>query len=310
MNNMLLIFGIAYGLLVLFSLIGWYLKAKLREGANPSGINNFNARTKAWWWMVSLLAFAFWFGYSGIIILFLFISFQALREFLSLTYTRRGDHRALLWSFFFFLPLQYYLIYIDWYGLFTILIPVYAFLLLPISASLGRDPTDFLQRTSQVQWALMVCVYCLSHLPALMTLDIPDYSHNALLILFLIFTVQASDVSQYVWGKLCGRHKIAPEISPSKTWEGLIGGVLTASLIGASLWWITPFTLWQAALIAFVLNMMGFFGGFVLSAIKRDLGAKDWGRIIEGHGGVLDRVDSICFSAPIFFHILHYWWVP
>jgi phosphatidate cytidylyltransferase len=157
----------------------------------------------------------------------------------------------------------------------------------------------------------MICVYCLSHVPALMTLEIPGYEgRNALLVVFLILTVQSSDVLQYVWGKLFGRHRLSPTISPSKTVEGLVGGVLTSTAVAAGLWWMTPFLPWQAALVALAVNVMGFFGGFVLSAIKRDRGVKDWGHMIEGHGGMLDRVDSISFSAPIFFHIIRYWWVP
>jgi phosphatidate cytidylyltransferase len=156
----------------------------------------------------------------------------------------------------------------------------------------------------------MICVYCLSHVPALLTLQIAGYEgRNALLVVFLVLTVQSSDVFQYVWGKLLGKHKVSPAISPSKTVEGLVGGVLTSTAVGAALWWITPFSPLEAGLIALVINMMGFFGGFVLSAIKRDRGVKDWGAMIEGHGGMLDRVDSISFSAPIFFHIVRYWWV-
>ena len=309
LNTLLMaVFGGAFTLLAAFSLIGLILKI-----CSPASktVHNLNSRIRAWWMMLIFLGLAFWIGPSGIIVLFAFISFQCLREFISLTHTRRGDYRALLWCFFFFLPLQYYLISIDWYGLFSILIPVYAFLLLPISSSLGKDTTNFLERTTKIQWGLMICVYCLSHVPALMTLDIPGYEgRNSLLIAFLILIVQSSDVFQYVWGKLLGKHRLSAAISPSKTVEGLIGGVLTSTLVGTLLWWITPFNPWQAALIALTINILGFFGGFVLSAIKRDRGIKDWGSMIEGHGGMLDRVDSISFSAPIFFHIIRYWWVP
>ena len=128
-------------------------------------------------------------------------------------------------------------------------------------------------------------------------------------MVFLILVVQSSDVLQYVWGKLLGRHKIAPELSPSKTVEGFVGGVASATALGAALWWITPFSPLEAALIAFAITLMGFLGGLVMSAIKRDRGVKDWGAIIEGHGGMLDRLDSVCFSAPVFFHIVRYWWV-
>lgn len=310
-NLQLAVFGGAFALLLVASLVAAILRRRLAPDGPHAVIDNLVTRIDAWWVMIGALALAFLTGNTGIVLLFAFISFHCLREFMSITQTRRGDHRALLWCFFFFLPLQYYLIALDWYGLFSILIPVYAFLLLPISASLGQDATRFLERAAKVQWGLMICVYCLSHVPALLTLDIPGHAgRNPLLILFLILTVQSSDVFQYVWGKLLGRRKLAPAISPSKTVEGLIGGVLTSTAVGAALWQITPFTPLQAGLIAFAVNVMGFFGGFVLSAIKRDRGIKDWGTLIEGHGGMLDRVDSISFSAPIFFHIVRYWWVP
>ncbi|NMG31259.1 phosphatidate cytidylyltransferase [Aromatoleum evansii] len=310
-NLQLTVFGGAFALLLVASLVAAILRLRLAPEGQHALVDNLVARINAWWVMIGVLAGAFLVGDTGIVLLFAFISFHCLREFMSITQTRRGDHRALLWCFFLFLPLQYYLVAIDWYGLFSILIPVYAFLLLPISASLGQDATRFLERAAKVQWGLMICVYCLSHVPALLTLDIPGHAgRSPLLILFLILTVQSSDVFQYVWGKLLGRRKLAPAISPSKTVEGLIGGVLTSTAVGAALWQITPFTPLQAGLIAFTVNVMGFFGGFVLSAIKRDRGIKDWGTLIEGHGGMLDRVDSISFSAPIFFHIVRYWWVP
>ncbi len=308
-DTLFTLFGGIFAALAVASSIGAILKFRLAPDASSHVIDNLNARIKAWWFMIGLLAGALWLGKPGIVGLFAFVSFQSLREYISITYTRRGDHRALLWCFFCFLPLQYYLIAIDWYGLFSILIPVYAFLLLPISASLGSDTTRFLERTAKVQWGLMICVYCLSHVPALLTLNIPEYDGlNPLLIVFLILVAQSSDVLQYVWGKLFGKHKVSPSISPSKTVEGLIGGVLSSTAVGAALWWITPFNPWQAALIALTINILGFFGGFVLSAIKRDRGIKDWGSMIEGHGGMLDRVDSISFSAPIFFHIVRYFW--
>lgn len=309
-DTLIAVFGGIFAILVIASAIGALLRYRLPPDAPHGVVDNLNSRIKAWWAMILLIGAAVWIGKAGIIVLFAFISFQCLREFVSLTYTRRGDHHALQWSFFFFLPFQYYLIAIDWYGLLSILIPV-AFLLLPICAALGSDTTRFLERAAKVQWGLMICVYCLSHVPALLTLDIVGYAgRNTLLIVFLILTVQSSDVFQYVWGKLLGKRKISATISPSKTLEGLVGGVLSSTAVGAALWWMTPFLPWQAALIALTINVMGFFGGFVLSAIKRDRGVKDWGAMIEGHGGMLDRVDSISFSAPIFFHIVRYWWVP
>lgn len=308
-NILFNVFAAVFAALAIASSIAALLKSRLDPQDSTAVIDNLNDRINAWWLMVGVLAVAFWIGDSGIIGLFAFVSFQALREFISLTYTRRGDHRALMWSFFFFLPLQYWFVATHWYGMFSILIPVYAFLLLPISATLGRDAERFLERAAKVQWGLMIAVYCISHVPALLTLNIAGFEgQNAQLIVFLVLTVQSSDVFQYVWGKLLGKHKLSPSISPSKTLEGLIGGVLSATVLGAALYWLTPFLPWQAALIALTINIVGFFGGFVLSAIKRDRGVKDWGSMIEGHGGMLDRVDSISFSAPIFFHIVRYWW--
>jgi len=244
-------------------------------------------------------------------VLFALASFFALREFITLTPTRRGDHVALAVSFFLVLPEQYVLVAMGWYGMFSIFIPVYVFLLLPIIAALSSETTHFLERGAKIQWGLMICVYCISHVPALLMLDIPGYEgRNALLICFLILVVQMSDVLQYVWGKLFGKRKVAPELSPSKTVEGFVGGVASASLLGAAMWWITPFDVWQAGAMALAIAFMGFLGGLVMSAIKRDRGVKDWGAMIEGHGGMLDRLDSVCFAAPIFFHLTRYYFTP
>ena len=295
--------------LVVASIVGWSLKAAMAKGMPHATIDNLNSRIKAWWVMVLVIGLAFVFGRPGVILLFAFISFFALREFLTLTYTRSADYLALAAAFFVVLPVQYALVYIGWYGLYAIFVPVYVFLLLPILEVLSGDTNRFLERTSKIQWGLLVCVYCISHVPALLTLSIPGYEgRNLLLIAFLVIVVQSSDVLQYVWGKLFGKHKIAPEVSPSKTVEGLVGGILSATALGAALWWITPFNWWQAALMSLAICVMGFFGGLVMSAIKRDRGVKDWGHMIEGHGGMLDRLDSVVFAAPIFFHLTRYWW--
>ncbi|EPG5770491.1 phosphatidate cytidylyltransferase [Pseudomonas aeruginosa] len=305
-----ILFGGIGALLLLASLVGFVLKWRAGPGPNAV-IDNLNARINAWWAMVLVIGFAFWLGQAAVILLFYGVSFYALREFITLTPTRRSDYPALVAAFYFVLPMQYLLIYIDWYSMFSIFIPVYVFLLLPILASLGGDTKHFLERASKVQWGLMLAVFCISFVPALLTLDIPGFEgRNLLLIAYLVIVVQLSDVMQYICGKLFGKRKIAPNLSPSKTVEGFVGGIALATAIGASLWWITPFNLWQAALIALLINLLGFFGGLVMSAIKRDRGVKDWGHMIEGHGGMLDRLDSVCFAAPIFFHVVRYWWTP
>jgi len=305
------LFGGVAGVLMLASAVGALLKWRVAHGAPHAVIDNLNARVKAWWVMVAVIGLAFAFGKGGVIVLFYLVSFYALREFMSLTYTRRGDHLAMAAAFYIALPVQYLLVWTEWYGMFAIFIPVEVFLILPILSAVGGDTTRFLERTSKVQWGLMVCVFCISHVPALLTLDIPGFEgRNLLLIAFLVIVVQGSDVLQYVWGKLFGRRKVAPGLSPSKTWEGLIGGVASATALGAALYWATPFAPWQAALMALMICVMGFFGGLVMSAIKRDRGVKDWGTMIEGHGGMLDRLDSVIFAAPLYFHALRYGWTP
>ena len=304
----LLLLGVAI-LLLLATVIGHVLRAALSpDGANPV-IENLNARIAAWWAMVLLLSLAFIAGRTGVIVLFAILSFSALREFLTLTTKTVADHWSLAAAFFVILPLQYGLVAIDWYGLYAIFVPVYAFLLLPVISALRGRPDRFLDRVAETQWALMICVYCISHVPALLYLQIPGFEgRNVLLIAFLIFVVQVSDVMQYVCGTLFGRHRIAPALSPSKTWEGYLGGIATAVAAGTALFWLTPFTPLQATAISLVLTVMGAFGGLVMSAIKRDSGVKDWGHQIAGHGGFLDRLDSVIFAAPIFFHLTRYFW--
>jgi phosphatidate cytidylyltransferase len=300
----LYLFGGVVALLVVATIVGASIRA---IKGRSEVVDNLNARIRAWWIMSAVFALSLATGGLGSVILFAILSFFALREFITLTPTRPADHSALFWIFFIITPLQYYLVATKWYGFFAVLIPVYAFLFVPSRIAMAGDATAFLERNAKIQWGLMVCVYCVSHAPALLMLQIPHYAgKNARLLFFLVVIVQMSDVLQYVWGKLLGRHKIAPVISPSKTWEGFVGGVATATLLGGALWWATPFTFPQAVGMAFVITIMGFLGGLTMSAIKRDRGVKDWGSAIEGHGGVLDRIDSICFASPIFFHLTRY----
>jgi len=297
------VFGGIAALLAIASLIGWLLGARASTPAKRDVIENLNARVNAWWVMVAVFAVAFVLGKNTTLVLFGLASFFALREFITLTPTRAGDYRPLVLSFFVLIPAQYALIGYDQYGTFAIFIPVYAFLLLPAVATFAADTEDFLERSAKIQWGLMITVYCISYAPALLLLKIPGYEgENALLLFYLLLIVQLSDVMQYVFGKLFGRHKLAPRVSPSKTVEGLVGGGLTATAIGGAMWWITPFSWQQSLAMSFLIVVMGFLGGLTLSAVKRSLGAKDWGVMIEGHGGMLDRLDSVSFAAPVFFH--------
>jgi phosphatidate cytidylyltransferase len=214
--------------------------------------------------------------------------------------------------------LQVFLVGMESYELFSIVIPVYAFLFNPARNALAGDYKRFLERTAKIQAGLLICVYCLSYAPALLTLDLhragehlEGWGPKARLLFFFVLISQLSDALQYAWSKIPSRHVIVPSINPNKTWEGLLGGTLSVMLIGSVLWWATPFhgaNWWMAGAMSAVIAVMGFAGAITMSAIKRDRGVKDYGTLVEGHGGVLDRLDSLCFAAPVFFH-LTYWWL-
>jgi phosphatidate cytidylyltransferase len=306
-EKMFWVFGGVIALLAIASVAGAILGKRARSDSGRATVDNLKARVNAWWVMIAVLAVTFALGETATLVVFAFVSFFALREFITLTPTRPGDYLPLLLAFFVILPVQYLLIGHDQYGTFAIFIPVYGFLLLPAVATFAGDTHEFLERSAKLQWATMITIYCISHAPALLLLNIPGYQgSNALLLLYLLLIVQLSDVLQYVFGKLFGKTKLAPLVSPSKTVEGLVGGGLTTTLIGGALYWITPFTWLQATAISFVIVVAGVLGGLTLSAMKRGLGAKDWGVMIEGHGGMLDRMDSVSFAAPMFFHIVRF----
>lgn len=313
MNNALpiqagFVFAGVFAVLLLATLVSTHLKNKYILNPKPV-INNLNARISSWWVMMFVLLFAFWFDHVGATLLFFLISFAALREFMTLIYQRRGDHNTVAVCFYVLLPLQYYFVLTHWYGMFAVLIPVYAFLVLPILSGLSGDTVALFERTAKIQWGAMITIFCLSHVPAIMTLNIPEFAgRNILLLMFMILVVQSSDVLQYIFGTLWGSKQIMPALSPNKTVVGTVGGIAGATVLAGFLSPITPFSPFQAAGIGFVICVMGFFGGLVMSGIKRSYGVKDWGKMINGHGGMLDRVDSICFAAPVFFHIVRYFW--
>lgn len=295
-------------LLIVGTAVGLVLRRVVTTPAGIATVEDVNVRMRTWWVMAATFTVAVVTGGIGSIVLFAIVSLLALREFITLVESSRADHRALVAAFFVFTPLQYLLVATEWYGLFAVLIPVYVFVLVPTALVIRGDTERFLERAAVIQWALMVCVYCVSHAPALLLLDVAWEQSNALLLFYLVVVVQLSDVLQYVWGKLAGRRRIAPRVSPNKTWEGFVGGVLSATAIGAALWWATPFDPLAAAGMSLVICLAGFAGGLTMAAVKRDRGVKDYGGLLPGHGGVLDRIDSLCFAAPIFFHLTRFFY--
>jgi phosphatidate cytidylyltransferase len=302
--------GVLY-LLILLTIIGRIAKGQRHKDFRRPVIDNLNAGVRAWWKMIMIFVVSIIVGPHGALVVFAILSFMAMREYMTLMPTHRGDHLTLFWSFFVIMPLQYYLLGIEWYGFFAIMIPVLAFIFIPTSIAIEGDTADFLGRSAKIQFGLMVCVYCLSHAPALLLLKIRGFEGlDARLLLYFGVVDQMSEVLQYVWGKLIGKHKIAWRVSPNRTWEGFVAGGVSATALGTVLWWVTPFTPLQSAGMSFAICILGTAGGLVMSAIKRDIGIKEFGLVIEKRGGILDRIDSLCFAAPIFFHLVRYYFPP
>lgn len=297
--------GLLFGTLALASAAGALLARRATTPAQTRLAADVRARTNAWWGMALAFSGALALGRVATVVFFALVSFAALREMLTLTPSRRGDHRTLFWAFFVATPAQYALLAADWYGLFAVFLPVYGFLFFALRSALGGDAHNYLERVAKVQWATFACVYCLSHVPALHLLE--GVGPPWRLVAWVVAVCQASDVLQYVWGKALGRRKIAPTLSPNKTVEGYAGGTLSAALLGVALGaFLTPFAPWQDALLALLVAQLGFAGGLVMSATKRDAGVKDYGYLLPGHGGAMDRVDSLAFAAPPFFHAVRY----
>jgi phosphatidate cytidylyltransferase len=307
--------GVVLTILLGAAIVARFLRKQPEGTVHPAIARTFSERVRAWWMMAAILVAAFLLRYKATVFLFGLVSFWALREFITMTPTRRSDHRTLFWVFFVITPLQYVLVGMgeQWYQLYSILIPVYGWLFIPSRIAFTDDPKRFLERSAKIMAGLLVCVYCLSYAPAILDLTLyttdeagelaPWLGSKAGLLFYFVLLVQLADVLQYGWGKLIGRHVIAPNINASRTWEGFCGGVASTALCGVMLWWVTPFGVWGSACMGMVIAVMGYAGGMTMSAIKRERGVEDYGTLVQGHPGVLDRIDSLCFSAPVFFHL-------
>ena len=340
-------------------------------GIDASILWTCRTRIRGWWLLFGSMICALLIGTATTVFLFGLISFWALREYITMTPTRPADHRTLVWVFFLCMPLQFILVGLDdnWfrsvfgvgtYSVYAVLIPSFAFLLLPASIAMSGDSQFFLERIAKIQVGLLICVYSLSYVPAILTMEIPRSnpvpaateiivggledtvlpsleravlsqnspvidsnietletetpvvtprkhltSDNLCLLFVFVFLVQLSDIFQYLWSQVFPRHKIAPTINSNKTAEGVLLGAVSTSLVAVALWYFTPFSQWwMPALAGFLISVMGFAGSITMSAIKRDRGIKDYGTLVEGHNGVLDRIDSLCFAAPVFFHLI------
>ena len=273
-----------------------------------SAMEAVNERIYGWWWMTGIYTVAMGLGPKVFVFFIAILSFLALKEFFTLVPTRRADHRALFWSYG-SLIVQYPAIAFGWFPVFLLYLPLYHLLVGPFRMVLRGETEHFVRSAAVVHWGLMICVFCVSHVAYLGTLG-PEGNPaggGAGLALYLVLLTEISDVAQFIFGKTLGKHKIMPKVSPNKTWEGLLGGVLTLTVLGALLGPVlTPLTHLTGALFGFFLAWVGYVGGAVMSAVKRDVGVKDAGAMIPGHGGVLDRIDSLAYTAPFGFHIFYF----
>ncbi|MGB0127550.1 MAG: phosphatidate cytidylyltransferase [Rhodocyclaceae bacterium] len=302
--TLLLALGGILGILVAATVIVAVLR-KMRPEGNFAELAQ---RVKSWWVMVAVFSAALLMSRNISIAFFAFVSFLALKEFLSLVPTRRADRAVLLWTYL-AIPVQYLWVGQEWYGMFIIFIPVYVFLFLPMVMVVIGETKDFLRAAGTMHWGMMTTVFSLSHLAFLLVL--PEKGNpvggGAGLLLYLVFLTQFNDVLQFVWGKTIGRHKIIPKVSPNKTWEGFLGGLCTTTLLALVIApYLTPFDGRQALAAGLIIGLSGFIGDVTMSAVKRDIGVKDASNLIPGHGGILDRVDSLTYTAPLFFHFTYY----
>ncbi len=304
-NPLHVVMGFVLGFLVLAHVISFTL-ARLNKIKSPEELL---LRIQSWWWIIGLLFLSILSGVTTSIVLFAFISFLALKEYLSIVPTRHSDRRVLFWAYL-TIPVQYYLVSIDWYGVFIIFIPVYAFLILSVRMVLTGKNDGFIHAVGVLHWGMMLTVYSVSHVAYLLVLPLNGVTGAGFgLMLFLIMMTQLNDVCQYLFGKLLGKRKIIPSVSPNKTWAGFIGGLVSVTLLAGLLGsYLTPMDVQFSLLAGFIIAVSGFFGDVTISSVKRDLNIKDSGQLLPGHGGILDRIDSLMFTAPLFFHFIRYFY--
>jgi len=293
-----IVIGVILGLLLLATLV---VRVFFRTSTE------LKDRVQSWW--IIVLAFVVGAMLHTTVAMFFFalISYLALKEYFTLIPTRRTDRRIIFYAYL-SIVIQYWFAGIQWYGMFIIWIPVYLFLLLPFRQVLIGDTKGFLEHTSRVQWGLMMFVFGLSHIAYMMTLPVLN-GHDVggkELVLYVVLLTELNDILQYLWGKTLGKHKIIPKVSPNKTVEGFLGAFFTLSLLGVAFSFLTPFTWMQALFAGMLISSAGFIGDVVISMVKRDIGVKDSGNLLPGHGGILDRIDSLTYTAPLFFHYTYY----
>lgn len=308
-----LLFVVVFGMLTIASIAALIMSLKdpHEDDMHTQKLRDLNKLLSSSWAMSTVFWIGWALGETVATVLFGFVAFFALREFITLSPTRQGDHRSLVLAFFFVLPVQFALVITRYFDLFTVFIPVYVFLAIPVVSALTGDTQRFLERNAKLQWGIVVCVYGISHVPALLLLKFPDYAgKNAFLVFFLVFVVQSCMIVQHLVGRKLQRPPSAPNVSKSFNWTSWLIAVVTASLVGGAMAGLTPFKPGQAVAMAFIACVSGSLGHLVMKALKRDRGIPNWGKRgngVTGASGLLDRVDALCFAAPVFFHSVRWY---
>ena len=305
-----LLFVALFGVLVVVTLAAFWRSLRELTPDQRETLEQFHRDLRATWLGAVLFWVSWALGALAATLLFGVIAFLALREFITLTHTRRADHRSLLLAFFLVLPLQFVLAGSRHFDLFTVFIPVYVFFAIPVVSAFGNDPQRFLERTAKIQWGIMVCIYGMSHAPALLLVDLPGYAdRGAFLVFYLVVVVATAQIVQEVASRRLRRRPVARAISRSFSWRAWLIGSLSAALVGALLYWATPFKPIPALVMGGIAGATGTLGEFVMKALKRDAGVRSWGgrASVTGAVGLLDRVAPLCFAAPVFFHAVRWY---
>jgi phosphatidate cytidylyltransferase len=299
---------IAFAGIALLLCIASFMSITLQRRRPERDYSELRQRVRTWWIIVAVFAVAVLINRTTSVIVLGLISFLAFKEYLSLIPTRRADHRVLFWAYL-AIPVQYYWVWAGWYGLFIIFIPIYVFLWLPMRMLLIGETQGFLRAIGTLHWGLMICVFSLSHMAFMLVLPAENNPGGGSMgiLIYLIFLTEINDVAQYLWGKSLGKRKIVPKVSPNKTFAGFWGGVFSTAALAVLLApWLTPLTRIEALGAGLLIGVAGFVGDVTISALKRDLGVKDSGSLLPGHGGILDRLDSLTYTAPLFFHYVYF----
>lgn len=301
-SETMIVVSLIFGILVFATLLFWIMGI-VKPDAN---VVELKMRTKSWWMMATIFVVATVLHPAISFVAIGLLSFMALRELSSISKNVRPEDRKILIWCYLAIPVQYTLAYTGQYTLFLTFIPIFMHLWIPFMLVIKGETKDIGRSMSVLPMQLMLTVFGVSHLAFLLSLPELDgfKAGGRGLLLFVVFITEMNDVFQFTWGKLFGKLKVMPTISPNKTWEGLIGGVVTTTIVGYFLRFLTPFSEIEALVICFSVAVTGFIGDVVVSAVKRDVGIKDTGDVIPGHGGILDRIDSLALTAPVFFHIV------